>query len=86
LSEPVRQSYLLLPSYAPAPVYVTFFAAGLITLFGLYRHLRSYGMGLGEFLSLSSNNIIIAAHFSGHVVWPPRSVIIRRTGGSFASY
>jgi Fe-S oxidoreductase/nitrate reductase gamma subunit len=57
LSEPVRQSYLFLPSYAPALVYVTFFAAGLIMLFGLYRHLRSYGMGVGEFLSLSSKDL-----------------------------
>ena len=57
MSEPVRQSYLFLPSYAPALVYLTFFAAGLIMLFGLYRHLRSYGMGLGEFLSLSSKDL-----------------------------
>jgi hypothetical protein len=69
------QSYLL-PPYAPALVYVTFFAAGLIMFFGLHRHLRSDGMGLIEFLSLSSNDLIFPAHFSGHVVWPPRSVII----------
>ncbi|MDG7022646.1 MAG: 4Fe-4S dicluster domain-containing protein [Nitrososphaerota archaeon] len=53
MSEPVRQSYLFLPPYAPTVVYVAFFAAGLIMLYGLYRHLRSYGMGVGEFLSLS---------------------------------
>jgi Fe-S oxidoreductase/nitrate reductase gamma subunit len=57
LSEPVRQSYLFLPSYAPAVVYLTFFVAGLIMLFGLYRHLRGYGMGVGEFLSLSSKDL-----------------------------
>jgi len=57
MSEPVRQSYLFLPPYAPALVYLTFFAAGLIMLYGLYRHLRSYGMGLGEFLSLSSRDL-----------------------------
>ena len=57
MSEPVRQSYLFLPSYAPALVYLTFFAAGLIMLFGLYRHLRGYGMGLGEFFSLSSKDL-----------------------------
>src|SRR5450759_423289 len=56
MSEPVRESYLFLPPYAPALVYLTFFAAGLIMLFGLYRHLRSYGMGIGEFLSLSSKD------------------------------
>jgi len=57
LSEPVRQSYLFLPSYAPALVYITFFAAGLIMLYGLYRHLKSYGMGIGEFLSLSNKDL-----------------------------
>ena len=57
MSEPVRESYLFLPSYAPALVYLTFFAAGLIMLFGLYRHLRSYGMGIREFLSLSSRDL-----------------------------
>ena len=57
MSEPVRESYLFLPSYAPALVYLTFFAASLIMLFGLYRHLSSYGMGLGEFLSLSSKDL-----------------------------
>ncbi|HEV2389917.1 MAG TPA: heterodisulfide reductase-related iron-sulfur binding cluster, partial [Nitrososphaerales archaeon] len=57
LSEPARQSYLFLPSYAPALVYIAFFVAGLIMLFGLYRHLRSYGMGIGEFLSLSTKDL-----------------------------
>jgi len=57
MSEPVRQSYLFLPSYAPALVYIAFFAAGLIMLYGLHRHLKSYGMGLGEFLSLSSEDL-----------------------------
>lgn len=57
MSEPVRQSYLFLPPYAPALVYITFFVAGVIMLFGLYRHLRSYGMGVGQFLSLSSTDL-----------------------------
>lgn len=53
MSEPVRQSYLFLPPYAPTVVYVTFFAAGVIMLYGFYRHLEGYGMGVTEFLSLS---------------------------------
>lgn len=57
MTGPVRESYLFLPAYAPAVVYLAFFAAGLIMLFGLYRHLRSYGMGLGEFFSLSSKDL-----------------------------
>ncbi len=53
MSEPVRATYLFLPPYAPAVMYLAFFVCGLIMLFGLYRHLKSYGIGLRELLSLS---------------------------------
>ncbi len=58
MPEPVRESYLFLPPYAPDLVYLAFFAAGLIMLIGLYRHLKSYGIGLGQFLSLSSKDFV----------------------------
>jgi Fe-S oxidoreductase/nitrate reductase gamma subunit len=52
MAEPVRQSYLFLPSYAPDVVYAAFFIAGIIMLYGLYRHLRGYGIGPTEFFGL----------------------------------
>ena len=52
MSEPVRESYLFLPSFAPAVLYATFFVSGLILLYGLYRHLKSYDIGLREFFGL----------------------------------
>ncbi len=81
MSEPVRQSYLFLPSYAPALVYITFFAAGLIMLLGLYRHLRSYGMGLGEFLSLSSEDLKTKLGRFGKYALGQRKVLEGGSGG-----
>jgi Fe-S oxidoreductase/nitrate reductase gamma subunit len=49
-------SYLFLPWYAPEVLYTTFFICGLIMLYGLYRHVHSYGIGLGEFFSLISKD------------------------------
>ena len=57
MPDPVRESYLFLPPYAPAVVYLAFFVAGIIMLFGLYRHLRRYGIGVTDFLRLSSKDL-----------------------------
>ena len=55
---PVRQSYLFLPPYAPIVMYATFVLCGVIALFGLFRHLRSYG------LSISDVSSLVFDHFS----------------------
>ncbi len=47
---PVRE--LLMPAYAYDVMYVLFFAAGLVMLYGLYSHLRRYRIGLREFFRL----------------------------------
>src|SRR2546427_2731758 len=52
MSEPIRQGYLFLPWYAPAVLYSTFFICGVIMVYGLHKHLRSYGLGLGQCTSL----------------------------------
>src|SRR5208282_1592983 len=49
---PIRQSYLFLPSYAPAVMYATFLVCGIIMLFGVYRHLKSYGLSVADVSSL----------------------------------
>ncbi|MBI3116715.1 MAG: 4Fe-4S dicluster domain-containing protein [Thaumarchaeota archaeon] len=49
---PSRESYLFLPWYTPEVLYSTFFVSGLIMLYGLYRHLRGYGIGFRQFFSL----------------------------------
>jgi Fe-S oxidoreductase/nitrate reductase gamma subunit len=82
MSEPVRQSYLFLPSYAPAIVYLAFLAAGLIMLFGLYRHVRSYGMGLGEFVSLSSKDLKAKLGRFGKYALGQRKVLEGGSGGA----
>src|SRR5712692_7162472 len=44
----------LMPPYAYAAMYVVFFISGSVMLYGLYRHLRGYRIGLREFLGLVS--------------------------------
>jgi Fe-S oxidoreductase/nitrate reductase gamma subunit len=56
-ADPIRQSYLFLPWYASALVYSTFFICGLIMLYGLHRHLRGYGLGVGQFVPLVTKDI-----------------------------
>lgn len=81
MSEPVRQGYLFLPSYAPALVYLSFLAAGLIMVLGLYRHLSSYGMGLGEFLTLSSKDVAAKARRFAKYALGQRKVVAGGAGG-----
>jgi Fe-S oxidoreductase/nitrate reductase gamma subunit len=50
MAVPIRE--LLMPSYAYQIMYGVFFICGLILLYGLYRHLKSYGIGLGYFFHL----------------------------------
>src|SRR5712692_8675198 len=47
----------LMPPYAYAAMYVIFFVCGSVMLYGLYRHLRSYRIGLREFFGLVSDDI-----------------------------
>lgn len=56
MADPIRESYLFLPWYAPAAVYLAFLISGVIMLFGLHRHLRSYGLGLAQFSSLAARD------------------------------
>jgi Fe-S oxidoreductase/nitrate reductase gamma subunit len=53
LAVPVREVLIegFFP-YAYAVMYVAFFASGSAMIYGLFRHLRSYGVGAGEFFSL----------------------------------
>src|SRR5208282_740787 len=57
MSEPVRYSYLFLPSYAPTVLYATFFVCGIIMMLGIYRQLRSYGLSLTDVFSLFSKDL-----------------------------
>jgi len=53
LAVPVREVLILTYfPYAYAVMYSTFFVAGCVMLYGLYRHLRSYGIGVAQFLRL----------------------------------
>src|SRR5712692_3094097 len=47
---------LLMPPYAYTAMYVVFLISGSVMLYGLYRHLRSYRIGLLEFLGLVSDD------------------------------
>src|SRR5438445_629427 len=46
----------LMPPYAYAAMYVVFFISGSVMLYGLYRHLKGYRIGLREFLGLVSDD------------------------------
>jgi Fe-S oxidoreductase/nitrate reductase gamma subunit len=50
MAVPIRE--LLMPGFAYQTMYGLFIVCGLIMLYGLYRHLRSYGIGLGYFFRL----------------------------------
>jgi Fe-S oxidoreductase/nitrate reductase gamma subunit len=53
MAGPVRE--ILILGYFPfalALTYAAFFVSGSVMLFGLYRHLKSYGIGLRQFFSL----------------------------------
>jgi len=45
-----------MPSYAYTTMYLIFFASGIVMLYGLYRHLRSYRIGLLEFFRILSGD------------------------------
>ena len=47
---PIRE--FLMPSSAYAAMYLFFLASSVILLYGLYSHIRSYGIGLVDFLGL----------------------------------
>ncbi len=54
---PIRE--VLIQSYFPyafSVMYAAFIVCGCIMLYGLYRHLGSYGIGLRQFLSLSTQD------------------------------
>src|SRR2546425_2471125 len=46
----------LMPPYAYSAMYVIFLISGSVMLYGLYRHLRSYRIGLREFFGLVSDD------------------------------
>src|SRR5438552_2595658 len=46
----------LMPPYAYAAIYVVFIISGSVMLYGLYRHLKSYRIGLLEFFGLVSDD------------------------------
>ena len=53
MTVPIRE--VIITSYVPfalAITYAAFFVSGMIMLYGLYRHLKSYGIGLREFFGL----------------------------------
>lgn len=53
MTVPIRE--VLIESFFPyayAVMYATFFLSGSVMLYGLFRHLRSYGIGLGQFFGL----------------------------------
>src|SRR5215470_7281076 len=50
--DPIRESYLFLPSYTPIVLYAAFFVAGTVALYGLYRRMKKYDFSISEFLSL----------------------------------
>jgi Fe-S oxidoreductase/nitrate reductase gamma subunit len=53
LAVPVREVLILgYFSYAYVVLYSTFVISGCILLYGLYRHLKKYGIGLGQFTRL----------------------------------
>ena len=53
MAVPVREVLILgYYPYAYVVLYSTFFVSGCIMLYGLYRHLRSYGIGLAQFFRL----------------------------------
>ncbi|MGA2666322.1 MAG: heterodisulfide reductase-related iron-sulfur binding cluster [Nitrososphaerales archaeon] len=57
MAEPVRASYLFLPWYAPDVLYAAFFISGLVMVYGVYRHLRRYGLGPRQFLALATRDL-----------------------------
>ncbi|MDG6901723.1 MAG: respiratory nitrate reductase subunit gamma [Nitrososphaerota archaeon] len=55
---PVRNVLILsYTPYAYVVMYTVFFVCGCIMLYGLYRHLHSYGLGVGEFLRLATKDV-----------------------------
>src|SRR2546426_12589349 len=51
---PLRE--FLMPPYAYTAMYVVFLISGSVMLYGLYRHLKGYRIGLREFLGLASDD------------------------------
>ncbi|MDV3277346.1 MAG: respiratory nitrate reductase subunit gamma [Nitrososphaerales archaeon] len=57
MAVPTREVLILSHSpYAYDVMYLAFFVSGIVMLYGLHRHLRSYGIGLGQFLSLATKD------------------------------
>src|SRR2546428_9473625 len=54
MTAPFRE--FLMPPYAYSAMYVIFLISGSVMLYGLYRHLRSYRIGLREFFGLVSDD------------------------------
>ncbi len=79
--QPVRASYLFLPWYAPVVMYVTFFACGLVLLYGLHRHLRNYGIGLPQFLRLVTSDLGVKVKRFTEFGLGERRVLRKSSGG-----
>jgi Fe-S oxidoreductase/nitrate reductase gamma subunit len=78
--EPIRSSYLFLPTYAPTVMYAAFFVAGVIMLYGLHRHLRRYGVGLPQTVRLLTSDFgTKLERFSEYALGEKK--ILRRTSG-----
>ncbi len=50
MAVPIRE--LLMPAYAYQTMYVLFLVSGIVMLYGLRSHLKSYGIGVRQFLGL----------------------------------
>ena len=58
MAVPIREVLILgYYPYAYAVLYASFFVSGCVMVYGLYRHLRRYGVGLGEFLGLVMKDV-----------------------------
>jgi Fe-S oxidoreductase/nitrate reductase gamma subunit len=58
LDIPARKVLILgYTPYAYTVMYTVFFICGCIMLYGLYRHIRSYGIGVGQFLGLAARDV-----------------------------
>ncbi|HYB45198.1 MAG TPA: heterodisulfide reductase-related iron-sulfur binding cluster [Nitrososphaerales archaeon] len=58
LDIPVRKVLILsYTPYAYEVMYALFFFCGCVMLYGLYRHIHSYGIGVGQFLGLAFKDV-----------------------------
>src|SRR5208282_3975214 len=80
--EPIRSSFLFLPSYAPTVMYVAFFISGVIMLYGLQRHLGRYGVGLPRFLKLVTSDLGTKLKRFSKFALAERKILRRSSGGA----